>query len=72
MGAAILENIPVTRSEDSRYFAKSPPKFRGSCWPNGNLRGILRNFARNVMAERSLSFPTSCGQFNFCSVAIDP
>ena len=28
--------------------------FRGSCWPNGHLRGISRNFARNVMAERTL------------------
>ena len=34
-----------------RYFAK----FRGSCWPNGHLRGISRNFARNVMAERTLN-----------------
>ena len=24
-------------------------KFRGSCWPNGHLRGISRNFARNAM-----------------------
>ena len=34
----------------SRNFARN---FRGSCWPNGHLRGISRNFARNVMAERT-------------------
>ena len=37
----------------SRNFARN---FRGSCWPNGHFRGISRNSARNVMAERTLSF----------------
>ena len=47
-----------------RYFAK----FRGSCWPNGHLRGISRNFARNVMAERTPS-SVRLGIIGNCGIA---
>ena len=51
MGAAILENIIVTRSEDSTLFREIS---REISWFVLTERPLAWDFARNVMPERSV------------------
>ena len=56
MGAAILENMPVTRSEDSTLFREiSLEIFAVRVGRTATCVGFREIFARNVMAERTLS-----------------